>query len=139
MFALIDTKNASHIAIHIPAQGADKAIPALVGMLEQNAVFIKKQWSALETVVPEMSIQLGDKLTHDNSEGELAITIPGNANVLGESFVHETPEVRISNKKAIDKKDAEISRLRAELTLVKQQLADSRDRINALTDKEIEE
>ncbi|MFM1799063.1 MAG: hypothetical protein RLZZ117_1341, partial [Cyanobacteriota bacterium] len=34
MFALIETNGATHIAIHIPHDGADKSIPALVGMLE---------------------------------------------------------------------------------------------------------
>jgi hypothetical protein len=57
MFALIDTKNATHIAINIPLEGADKTIPALAGMLESNAVFIRKEWRSVATVEPEMSIR----------------------------------------------------------------------------------
>lgn len=124
MFALIATNQATHIAIHIPCEGADKTIPALVGMLENNAVFIRKCYSALETCAPEMSIQLGDKISLENSDAELAIVIPGSTSILDDSFVLETPDVRVSNKKAIEKKDAEITRLRTELAHVKQQLAD---------------
>ena len=131
MFALIETKGATHIAINIPPEGADKTIPALVGMLENNAVFVVRGYSQVETRVPEMSIQLGDKLSLANSDEELAIVIPSRANVLDDSFVHESPEVRISNKKAIDSRDAEIKRLRTELAHTKQQLQDLQDRINA--------
>ena len=129
MFALIDTKNATHIAINIPQQGADKTIPALVGMLENNAVFIYKSYGTLETREPEMSIQLGDKLLLDNHESEVAIVIPSSTSVLDDSFVQETPAVRISNKKAIEKKDAEIARLRTELAHTQQQLTDLRESI----------
>ena len=131
MFAFIETKNATHIAINIPQQGADKTIPALVGMLENNAVFIRKSYGTLETCTPEMSIQLGDKVFLDNSETELAILIPGNTSILDDSFVQEAPDVRISNRKAIEKKDAEIVRLRTELAHVKQQFTDLRESIEA--------
>ena len=124
MFAFIDTKNATHIAINIPQQGADKTIPALVGMFENNAVFIRKCYSTLETCAPEMSIQLGDKILLDNHESELAIVVPNNASILDDSFVQETPAVRISNKKAIERRDIEIARLRTELAHVRQLLND---------------
>jgi hypothetical protein len=136
MFALINTKGANHIAIHIPHEGADKTIPALVGMLEQNAVFINKGWSSIETIRPEMSIQLGNKITLENSDEELAVVAPGQAAILDESFVYGTPEVRLSWKKAIEKKEAEIQRLRTELAHVKQQLTDLQDRINEAADDE---
>jgi hypothetical protein len=131
MFALIETKGATHIAINIPHDGADKTIPALVGMLENNAVFVSKGYCTLETRKPEMSIQLGDRIVIDNSDEELVIQIPGSASVLGDSFVTETPEVLISNRKAIERKDKEIERLATELAHVKQQLADLRERINS--------
>jgi hypothetical protein len=131
MFALIETKGATHIAINIPHAGADKTIPALVGMLENNAVFVSKGYRTLETRKPEMSIQLGDRIVIDNSDEELVIQIPGSASVLGDSFVTETPEVLISNRKAIERKDKEIERLATELAHVKQQLADLRERINS--------
>ncbi len=95
MFALIETKGASHIAINIPHESADKTIPALAGMLESNAVFICMGYNTLETRVPEVSIQL-----------------------LG------TPEVLVSNKRRIEEKDKEIKRLRLVLQHQKQQLSD---------------
>jgi hypothetical protein len=131
MFAFIETKGATHIAINIPCDGADKTIPALVGMLESNAVFVSKGYRTLETRKPEMSIQLGDRIVMDNSDEELVIQIPGSTSVLDDSFVTETPEVLISNKKATERKDKEIDRLTTELAHVKQQLADLREKINS--------
>lgn len=131
MFAFIETNHATHIAINIPQQGADKTIPALVGMLENNAVFIRKSYGTLETCTPEMSIQLGDLIRLDNHESELAIVIPDSTSTLDDSFVQETPAIRISNKKAIEKKDAEIARLRTELAHAQQQLTDLRESIEA--------
>jgi len=129
MFALIETKNATHIAINIPKDGADKTIPALVGMLENNAVFIQKGYSILETRTAEMSIQLGDKIALDNSDSELIVLIPSSTEILDESFVHESPEILISNRKAIEKKDAEIQRLRLELAHITQKFEDLRNAI----------
>ncbi len=134
MFALINTKGANHIAIHIPHEGADKTIPALVGMLEQNAVFINKGWGTLETTTPEMSVALGDKITLETNDAVLAVVVPSRAAILDESFVHATPEVRLSYKKVIEKGEAEIQRLRTELAHVKQQLIDLQDRINNAAD-----
>jgi hypothetical protein len=134
MFALIETKGANHIAIHIPHEGADKTIPALVGMLEQNAVFINKGWGTLETTTPVMSVVLGDKITLENNDTEMAVVIPAAIATLDESFVHATPEVRLSWKKAIEKKDAELQRLRTELAHTKQQLTDLQDQIDLATE-----
>jgi hypothetical protein len=131
MFALIETKGATHIAINIPHDGADKTIPSLVGMLENNAIFVSKSYNTIETRVPEMSIQLGNKISLENSETELAIFIPDSTNILDDSFVQEAPEVWVSNAKGIKKKDDEIVRLRTELAHVKQQLTDLRESIEA--------
>jgi hypothetical protein len=132
MFALIELNNATHIGIYIPSEGADKAIPALVGMLENNAVFVVQGYNRLETCKPQMSIQLGDKLSIANSDEELAIVIPSSASVLDDSFVKEAPEVKISNQKAIDRRDAEIKRLRTELEHTKQQFQDLQDATRVL-------
>jgi hypothetical protein len=96
-------------------------------MLECNAVFIQKGYSTLETRTADMSIQLGDKITLDNSDSELIVLMPSSTEILDESFVHESPEVLVSNRKAIEKKDAEIQRLRTELAHTKQQLLDLKD------------
>jgi hypothetical protein len=136
MFALIETKGATHIAISIPREGADKTIPALSGMLENNAVFICKSYSTLETCVPEMSIQLGNLLKLENGEGELAIVVPGSPSVLDDSFVYETPEILVSNKRRIEEKDKEINRLRLELQHQKQQLSDLQERMEGIEEED---
>ncbi len=130
MFALIETNSASHIAISIPLEGADKSMPALARMLETNAVFINSNWSEVKTVTPKMSIQLGNVATFSSREDEIAVVVPGSENILDDSFVVETPEVRLSNKKAIKEKEDQIDRLQLELAQTRRQLADLQESIN---------
>ncbi|AZS78774.1 hypothetical protein ELS24_10155 [Achromobacter spanius] len=121
MFAVIETKNATHIAIHIPHEGSDKSLPALAAMLENNATFINKGWREIGVVKPEMSIILGDKFDAESDDaGELLIK--ASSAVVSDDFVIAAPEVFVSNKKAIAKKQEEIDRLRSELQSVKYQL-----------------
>lgn len=127
MFALIKTNGATEIVVHIPREGAEKSLPALVGMLEKNTVFLKRSWRTLEQCEPKITIELGNKVTEESPDtGELAILVPESDEVLDESFVTATPEVLISNKKIVEGKDAEIGRLRKELDFVKQQLEDAK-------------
>lgn len=130
MFALIKTNGATEIAIYIPAEGADKSIPSLVGMFEKNAVFLNRGWRTLEISKPKITIELGSKITEEASDaGEVAIVVPESNCVLGDSFEIASPEVFASNKKVVDKKDEEINRLRKELDFVKQQLRDLKDQM----------
>lgn len=131
MFAVIETNSASHIAIHIPHEGADKSLPALAAMLENNATFIHKGWREVNVVKPKMSIILGDKFdTESDDVGELLIDASGA--VVSEDFVIATPEVFASNKKALAKKQEEIDRLRSELQSVKYQLDAANSRVKSL-------
>jgi hypothetical protein len=130
MFALIETNSASHIAINIPLEGADKSMPALARMLEANAVFINSNWTEVRTVTPKMSIQLGNVAMFGSRESEIAVVVPGSENILDDSFVVETPEVRLSNKKAIKEKEDQIDRLQLELAQTRRQLADLQESIN---------
>ena len=135
MFVLIDTKDANHIAINVPHEGADKTLPALAAMFEQNAVFINKSYGSIETVTPAMSIQLGNRVEFEAYGQELAVLpVPKDGNVIDESFVLATPEVYVSYKKILKQKDTEIDRIRTELAHTKQQLQDLQDRINAAAD-----
>jgi len=129
MFALISTNGATHIAISIPLEGAEKTIPALVGMLENNATFINQSYSTIRTVKPQMSIELKDSISMVNSDEELLI-IKKNNHIISEPFFEiDSPAVLISNKKGIEKRDSEIKRLNTELAHVKQQLDDLRNAI----------
>lgn len=130
MFAIIETNGANHIAIHIPKEGADKSLPALAAMLENNATFINKGWREINIVTPKMSITLGDKFeTESDDAGELLIK--ASSDVINEDFVIAKPESFISNKKALAKKQEEIDRLRSELQSVKYQLDAANARIQA--------
>lgn len=132
MFALIKTNGATHIAIYIPQQGAEKSLPALIGMLEHNSVFINKGWQTLETVKPETTILLGNTITEDHRDSELLLTIPVSEDVIDDSFVLATPDVFVSNKKATEKAAKELSQLRTELEHTKSLLQRAQETVNAL-------
>ena len=136
MFALIKTNGATHIAISIPLEGADKTIPALVGMLENNATFVNQGYNTIRTVEPQMSIELKDSISMANSDEELLI-IKKNNYIISEPFFEiDSPAVLISNKKGIEKRDSEIKRLNTELAHVKQQLDDLRNAIEEVASEE---
>jgi len=130
MFALIKTNGATEIAIHIPHQGAEKTLPALAAMLEQNATFIDRGYYEANVVKPEMQIVLGNTYIMDGEKPTIEIAASGS--VIGEDFVLDSPEVRVSFKKAIDGKDKEIERLRAELSMAKMERDRLQDRINEI-------
>lgn len=126
MFAKIKTEGATHILIHVPGDAAAKSLPALAAMLEENAVFIRDGYSKYDIVEPKMEIVLGNKVTLESYEGE-ALTVAAGGSVIDDGFEIATPDVLASNRKGIEKKNAEIAKLRAELAFVKSQL-DERER-----------
>ncbi|WP_054074773.1 hypothetical protein [Comamonas testosteroni] len=134
MFATIETKGATHIVIHIPHEGADKSLPALARLLEQNAVFVKAGWHEFTTVNPEMNITLGNVHRTDGVEGELLIA--ESSAVIGEDFAIAAPGVFVSNAAALKKERDENSRLRSELDHTRNQLARANEQIKALTEVE---
>lgn len=127
MLMIIKTNDASHIAINIPTDVADKALPAIANMFETNATFIQNNYSSIEVVKPTIDIHLGNVFKKENYESE--VIIKTNDLVLTEDFITYSPEVFISNKKALETKDREISRLRAELNL-------ANSRIESLTSED---
>ena len=135
MFALIETKGATHIAIHIPAEKAHESMPALAKMLEQNATFIKQSWREFEVVAPSMSIVLGNTYTVADNEGE-ALTVVEHGEVIGEEFVADSPEVFRSNKQFREKKEAEATTARREIDSLKLQVERLQAALNAATDQE---
>ena len=121
MFATIKTNNATSIIIHIPHEGADKSLPALLArMLEQNAVFIREGYQEFTTVKPEMTITLGTEVQVVNSDTVIAVTESGH--VLDETFVNATPEVFASNAKAQKKALEDWQRLYREKLVLQDQL-----------------
>lgn len=123
MFVVIKTNNASEIIINIPASGAEKSLPAIAGMLENNAVFIHDSWSELKIVSPEMNITLGSTYKVDGRGEKQDLIIKECGAVIGEEFEIATPDVLASNKQVVEAKNKEIKRLRDELDITKRELA----------------
>ena len=136
MFAVIETNGATHIAIHIPHQGAEKSLPALAAMLEKNAIFINSGWSEFSLVNPSMIIVLGDSYKIDRSGQELAIS--ASPNVLDESFVAASADVFTSNAKGLKSAQEENLRLRKEIDSLKYRLEQANDRIEAMKEQSTE-
>ena len=134
MFAIIKTNGANEIAIHIPHHGAEKTLPALAAMLEQNATFINRSYYDASVVKPEMQIVLGNTYIVDSEKPTIEIAVSGS--VIGEDFVADTPEVRVSFKKVIESKDKDIERLRTELSMAKMERDRLQDSINAMSSDE---
>lgn len=130
MFAIIKTNGANEIAIHIPHHGAEKTLPALAAMLEQNATFINRGYYEASVVNPEMHIVLGNTYIVDGDKPTIEIAASGS--VIGEDFFADTPEVRVSFKKVIESKDKEIERLRTELSMAKMERDNLQERVNGL-------
>lgn len=129
MFAAIETNGASHIVIYIPHDGAEKSLPALASMLEQNAVFIQRGYQDFNLVKPKMTIHLGDHYDTEASTGE-DLVIKTSAHVLNENFTVATPEVMVSNAKAAKSARDEISKLRTELSFLRDKLATAEQQLN---------
>ena len=133
MFAIIKTNGANEIAIHIPHQGAEKTLPALAAMLEQNAVFIRKDWRNAELVKPEMTISLGNAFSLEGDSETPDIVVAESSAVIGDDFVNFTPDIKASYTKVIAGKDKEIERLKAERDMAKTERDRLQDRINELS------
>jgi|SRR5882672_2320957 len=134
MFAVIETNGASHIVINIPHEGAEKSLPALARMLEENSTFIRAGYREFSLVTPKMGIELSATYRIDGSDEVLAIATVDS--VLGEEFENATPEVLVSNLKLRQKHEAEESRLRTELSYTKDELTRLRAQIEELTKQE---
>jgi hypothetical protein len=127
MFAYIKTKGATHIAIHVPQEGAEKSLPALIGLLERNAVFINNGYSVLETVKPEITFRLGDTITAEHRDSEILIAVPESKHIIDNSFVLADPSVFVSNSAAAKKASKQINDLLTELAHVKVQLEQAKE------------
>ncbi len=134
MFVTIKTNGATHIAIHVPHLGADKTLPALAAMLEQNATFINSGYGDATIVKPTMGITLGDKFVHEhNSETDIAVAASGA--VIGEDFVTASPEVFVSNAKGMKRAKDENDRLSTENRYLKSEVERLKASVTALEEQ----
>ena len=134
MFAVIETKGATHIVINIPVEGADKSLPALARMLENNAVFVNKGYGNSNIVKPEMAITLCKEYEITTNEEKLIVICGESDCVVDESFSNATPAVLTSNREQLQKRDAEIRKLQTELSFVKQEKEQLLQKISTLVE-----
>lgn len=135
MFVKIETKGATHILINIPT-GSYRSLAQLSAMLESSAVFINDGWGGLEIVKPEMTAVLSDRYTHHSNEGDVVMMTGQSA--IDDGFVVASPEVFASNKEAMKKKQAEVTRLLTEVNYLKGEVARLTEQLaaNSNDDKE---
>lgn len=129
MFVTIETNGATHIAIYVPHAGAEKTLPAIAAMLEQNAVFINKGYQEMNKVKPIMGITLGDRFAVESYDSSIIVAESGAA--IGAEFQVAAPDVFTSNAKGLKRRDDELSKLRTELSFVKNE----RDALKARIDE----
>lgn len=120
MFALIDTKNATHIAIYIPSdENCSESLSQLSLMFEHNATFYKSHWRSFELVKPQITITLGDKHEFDSSDEDTQVVVAKSNYVLDKNFSVDTVEVKASHEKARKAFEAKTERLRKEISSLK--------------------
>jgi hypothetical protein len=132
MLLIITTNNASHIAINIPTDVADKALPAIASMFENNATFIQNNYSGIEVVTPTIDIHLGNVFKKENYDSDYVIKT--NESVLTEGFVALNPETYISNKRVLETKEKENSRLRAKVSVLEEELEKLKNKLDDLVE-----
>ena len=131
---IIETKNATHIAINIPVADSATMLPSLVSLFENNAIFINNGWSEIKTVTPEIVIKLTDKFVSERHDIELLITTEHPAAV-SVDFARLSADAFISCKKQIEGAKKELDRVRNELAISKQLVSELNDKIESLTNE----
>ena len=126
MFAKIDLKGAQAIAICIPADASASAMPALIRMFEDNAVFIANSYADKQIVKPEITFFCFDELEIARNEDTIKIQTKDPASVPGDEWQLATPDVFVSNKKKVIALEEYISRCKTEIAFLKQQLEATR-------------
>ena len=132
MFVVIETNGATHIVINVAHQDAERALPALAGMLEGNAKFVRKDWRDATAVTPKMTIELGASYivgTQSEGDAEFVIVAPEVPETLRNGLLPATPELITSNRKAIDVLGKKLSDANAELTVLRNQLATAKQQL----------
>lgn len=135
MFATIETKGATHIAIYIPHEGSEKSLPALARLLEQNAVFINVGYNEAKTVTPSMNITLGNQFQVDGYAHD-PVVVAESGCILSDDFVHASPEVFTSNAAYKKEAEEEKARQRAEIAYLKVQIESLKSQVAALESEE---
>jgi hypothetical protein len=133
MFAEIKTNGAHTIVIAIPREGADKTLPALARMLENNAVFFSSpSWRDNNIVQPNMTIHLGDSYQFENRDEKFLVQLQDCAAIISEDWQAATPNVLVSNREAIDKLEKRLEERNNQVQLLKLQLDEANEKLQAM-------
>jgi hypothetical protein len=122
MLVIVDTNHATHIAINVPAEEAEKALPALVNLFERNAAFYNVGYSILEEVEPKITVQLGNKYQVERGGLEIVVQTDEVSSFLTDDFVALTPSIFLNYKKTLEEKEKELSRLRNKVKVLEEDL-----------------
>jgi hypothetical protein len=118
MFIQVELKNSQKILISVPAAGAEKSLPQIIKLFENNAIFLEG-YNEFKQYKPEITITLGSTYEHKSyGQDNLVISAPDSFDTIDESFLIATPELYISNKADLAKKDAEIAKLNDRVKLL---------------------
>lgn len=132
MFAHITTNNATDIVIYIPFEKADKNMPALAEMLEQNSVFVQSGYNSMNIVKPKITFELGGALVLDGRNEEVLVIDTSSCAVVDDQWVSASPEVFSSNKKAIEKLESQLSAERRKNSMLTNELEIAKETIREL-------
>ena len=120
MFALINTQEATEIAIYIPSDdNCSESLKQLTLMLENNATFYKSGYQSFEILNPQMSVILGDK--HEFSSGfeSIEVAVASSDHVLDPHFSIDTAQEKASYDKAKSLFAQKNERLKKEIACLK--------------------
>lgn len=123
MLAIIETKGATHIVINVPVETSHESLPALTRMLENNCVFVQRSWREVTTTKAEMSIIMGNTFIAEHEGAELLIRKADASEIIGAEFVKADSDVFASFAKARKKHDDETQRLRNEVAVLRDRIA----------------
>jgi hypothetical protein len=139
MFAEIKTNGAHTIVIAIPHEGADKTLPALARMLENNAVFFSSpNWRDNNIVQPNMTIHLGDSYQFENRDEKILVQLPDCDAIISSEWQAATPNVFVSNRKAIEKLEQRLKERDDQVQLLNLQLNQANEKLQAMQDNKAE-
>ena len=133
MFAQIKTNGAHTIVIAIPHEGADKTLPALAAMFENNAVFLASpSWRQNEIIKAEMTIHLGKGFEFESKDEVILVQHQDRNAILSEEWQPATPDVFTSNHKAIEKLEQRLKEQADQMQLLKLQLDQANARLQTM-------
>ena len=136
MFATIETNGAHTIVVAIPHEGADKSLPALATMLEQNAVFIASAgWKENVLCKPKMTIHLGTAYEFESRDETILVAHANPDAVISDEWQAATPDVFVSNRKKVESYEARVKQLSDEITLLKLQLEQAKAVLKAVEEE----